>query len=267
MEWKRVKTVLIALLLVTNLVLGYNYYRQRRMETTSRLAAAENALRVAGESLNLSAEDVLALPTGLFAWTATRDTDGEDTLAAGLLGQPLTIDNAGGGIVRYSGPGGTGQVKNGGEMVFDLTDPPENTAAGWRARLTAGGLTAPERAFAAAADGFAPAQTWQGLPLLPAEQYTLLCVADDAGGGSVSGRWLLLQNAAPDVAAAGTPELLLRLAGHLTAAGYPAADGLTAGYFALSTPGWAVELHPCWRVSAGAQMLIFDLITQELLVG
>lgn len=137
MEWKRLKTIIIIMLLLVNgflmVVVGTRLGEVRRYEQ----AALDQAVRVLGSSgieVNTAAIREVSGPSAL---TVERSIPQEREMAAVLLGAGVSGQNQSGGLYTYRSDSGTVSFRSGGQVYARLedearwhTDHPETLALG-----------------------------------------------------------------------------------------------------------------------------------------
>jgi len=257
MDWKRVKSILIALLLVTNLILGYSVYSQFRSVSRTEQAALAQALAMAGELSGLRADMLSPLPSESQSFSVPRDSVLENAFAAALLGESgFVSENTGGGIVLYKSGRGSGEIKTGGEMDFTLTWPEGELSAQLPALLREAGLELLDTDITAAPDGsLSCSQRFSGLSL---DRYALTGAVQD-GTLSLTGRWLLCAQPEVGAAAPRKSELVLYLSQWLESGQQGPALGLTPGYRVAEN-----LVRPIWLVQLENGTAIFDLLDRRI---
>ena len=257
MDWKRVKSILIALLLVTNLILGYSVYGQFRSISRTEQAALEQALALSSENSGLRADMLSALPAEAQCFAVPRDNALENAFAAALLGESgFASENTGGGIVLYKSDRGSGEIKAGGEMDFALNWPEGELNARLPALLREAGLELLDADITAEADGsITCAQRFGGLSL---DRYALTGALRD-GTLSLAGRWLLCAQPEPGGTAPRKSELVLYLARWLESGQQGQVAGLTPGYRMAEN-----LVRPVWLVELERGIAVFDLLDRRV---
>lgn len=234
MEWKRVKTLLLVLLLICDLGLGVSlgsqYFSQRRREEQALLDALELLSR---DGVAVDQSQAAALESGLPARLVSRDTDYELAVMTELLG-PCSVTDQGGGVLTYESPRGTVTVRNGG--YIEGTAGPEGFAADPAQALGVEDISC---------------QTLSGLEL----RNTGLILEE----GHLTGRWILAETSTYLGAGGQRDRLLLDLAGFTGPD--VTVDSLTQTWLVVGTAGRHVELEPVWRVQAGDTVRYMSLRT------
>ena len=114
MEWSKVKTILIVLLAVVNLLLGLNIAGQisaQRREETAALQSALTLLRKAG--MQFDEQLFFDMPRAPAVLTGARSAAREGAVADALL-RSHTVEEAGGGISIYTSRAGRVVFRSGG---------------------------------------------------------------------------------------------------------------------------------------------------------
>lgn len=122
MEWSKVKTILIVLLAVVNLLLGLNIAGQisaQRNEETQALQSALTLLRKAG--IQFDEQLFFDMPRAPVLLTGARSAERESRVAGALLGSH-TVEEAGGGISIYTSRAGSVIFRSGGFFEAELHD-------------------------------------------------------------------------------------------------------------------------------------------------
>ncbi len=102
MEWKRVKTIMIALLLVTNVIMATNLLTQSGLQRQSELDALENALEFAQKSgIAIEYSLLLNMPTEMYYYSVPEDESLQRQFADSLLGEGAALTKPGGGVSIY----------------------------------------------------------------------------------------------------------------------------------------------------------------------
>ena len=137
MEWYRLKSIIILILLLLNafllVLVGMRYTEAAKYDRT----ALNQTLEVL-EARGIQADpDSLSPAESLPPLTMERDLEAEQKLAAALLGSEVDADNQGGGLYLYRSKLGELSLRAGGELSAQLaqdehwrTDSPESHAAG-----------------------------------------------------------------------------------------------------------------------------------------
>ena len=125
MEWHRVKTILLAILVIVNAMLLMLVWNQRTETVRYEQSALTGAIRVLGENgISLELDAVIALKS-CQPGSAERSTETEAAMAAALLGEDARGENRGGGLYTYAGTLGEMSFRPGGSMSVVLANVPE----------------------------------------------------------------------------------------------------------------------------------------------
>ena len=206
MEWSRVKSILITLLLVTNLMLGFNLVSQLSAGAGSEkedIAAALALLRSPGVQID---EGLLSsIPKQADILTSPRDPVWEAQIATAILGQ-VEHEEAGGGVSIYRSQKGDITFRSGGLFDMMLTD--ETDAATLAQQLLNNVIP---RGFSGQVQGS------DGRPQLtltyretPVSGVEIVC-RDTLNGCVASGRWLFFQNMQKFGESASVSQMLVQL--------------------------------------------------------
>lgn len=122
MEWNKVKSMLIALLLVVNILLGLNIQAQlsaQRADEEESLHLALSLLADAGAQFD---EQLFwNMPRSSAVLLGERSTEREAQLAGTLLGE-ASLNEAGGGVSIYTSSAGSVTFRSGGLFEAELND-------------------------------------------------------------------------------------------------------------------------------------------------
>lgn len=124
MEWHRMKTIIIAILLVINGFLLVLVGTRRSESLRYEQSALEYAARVL-ESNGIAVEEHAVASTVVQnPCVSERSSVREEAAAAALLGQVVESNDLGGGLYSYTADSGTVSFRMGGEIATVLTDDP-----------------------------------------------------------------------------------------------------------------------------------------------
>ena len=234
MEWKRVKTLLLILLLACDLGLGISLGAQYFTQRSREQQALADALELLGrDGVQVQLSQAAMLESGLPARWVTRDTGFERTVMERLLGA-CTVTDQGGGVLVYESVRGVVTVRNGG--YIDGSSGPT------------GFLTTPEEALGVENTD---RQVLDGLEL----SNTGLKLED----GRISGRWLLARESVYLGAGGQRDRLLLDLAAFMGEG--QRIQSLTQTWLVAGTAGRQTELEPVWRVETAESVRYMSLRT------
>ncbi len=260
MEWSKVKTILIVLLAVVNLLLGLNIAGQisaQRREETAALQSALTLLRKAG--MQFDEQLFFDMPRAPAVLTGARSAAREGAVADALLGSH-TVEEAGGGISIYTSRAGRVVFRSGGFFEAELND---GTTAG---RLLDAVLKSSAvrgvSAQTTESDGAASAQLLVGG--CPVAGAGLEC-RDTELGASASGRWYFGEEPQNAADTASRTEMAVALLG-LEHEGLLEITGLRMVYgqeAALS----GVRFVPLWQIDTkNGQILLSSATRREEMI-
>ena len=234
MEWKRVKTLLLILLLVCDLGLGISLGAQYMTQRQREEQALDDALDLlTQDGVLVEREQAALLQSSLPARLATRDTEFERTVLERLLGE-CTVTDQGGGVLVYQSPRGTVTVRSGGYVEGSCG--PE------------GFLTSLEEALGV--------ESVQRQKLDGLELYN---TGIELENGQLTGRWILVPETGYLGAGGQRDRLLLDLAGFT--GGDAEIRSLTQTWLVAGTAGRQCELEPVWRVETADSVRYMSLRT------
>ena len=240
MEWSRVKTILIALLLVVDAILGATVaaqYVQLRDAERDSLAGAAQLLRDAG--LRFDEGMFSNMPVSLSMWTVPRDAAAEERAARALLGAAES-EAAGGGITVFEGLKGRVTFRAGGifEALRSISSTPVQSEADAFVEILRA-LNVP----AEKGDAYVTQRAPDGAPIVNARlQYS----AED-GTEAVTGLWIFADEQKETRLRATRAELLLAL--RAVVPEQAEITACSAGYVAREERT-GMRLEPIWCVTA-----------------
>lgn len=273
MEWRKLKTFIILILLLVNgflLVLVAARSQEAAQYERSALAQTVKVLERSGiyaDHASLSAAD------SLVPLSAGRDLDRELQIAQALLGKErIQAENQGGGLYFYHNSNGDLSVRAGGELSAQLTGDPDQPVSGSLERhaadlLKKAGIDA-EQIDVTEEDEWTRVrfrQLWNGAPVFS-------CQVEFAyrGGALTSIQGVLLtagSGTAEDGQAMTLPTALLRFLDEVTATGdvCSSIQSMQAGYRGtVQSLSGGVRLTPVWLVSTDTASYYLDCVTGSL---
>lgn len=124
MEWPRMKTIIIVILLMMNgfllVLVGMRRSELRRYEQS----ALNGTLQVLAEKGIQMSEDQMPTSPGRQPCSTQRDVAAETAMVAALLGESVEGVNRGGGLYTYRTDRGQVSLRSGGEITAVLADDP-----------------------------------------------------------------------------------------------------------------------------------------------
>ncbi|MBP1737014.1 MAG: hypothetical protein H6Q60_895 [Oscillospiraceae bacterium] len=268
MEWFKLKTIIILILLALNLCLLVLVYL--REENTSQYAEdirddAVSVLQNNGISLTARLpEDTQALSV----YTVTRSTQDELAFATALLGEGTTAENLGGGLYRYTGSRGSAQISAGGSFACQFSALPSsfNGVTELCNFLTSLGYQTEVSADVPVNGSVTVSQLWNKAPLISSE-----CVFTYSDSVLQSASGLLLTSA--PVSADSTEEtslsaatLLIRFLSGMIESGYVCntVTDITPSFQLSSIQSDRITLTPVWLITTDTGNYNLNTITGEL---
>lgn len=256
MEWSKVKTILIVLLAVVNLLLGLNIAEQisaQRREETAALQSAADLLRKTGAQFD---EQLLFdMPRAPTVLTGVRSAERESAVAGALLGSH-TVEEAGGGISIYTSRAGRVVFRSGGFFEAELND--GTTAGQLLDTVLKSSAVRGVSAQTAEADGEARAQLLvDGCPVAGA---ALECLDTDQGA-SASGRWYFGEEPQKAGSVSSRAEMTVALLG-LEHDGPLEITGLRMVY-GQETALSGVRFVPLWQIDTKNRQILLNSATRR----
>ncbi len=270
MEWGKLKTIIIIMLLLVNgfllVLVGARRGETQRYERSALdqtvQVLAENGIQVDPE--NVTAADRLS------PQSAERDNQAEERLAHALLGETVTGENRGGGLYTYTGSRGQVDFRSGGELYAQMepdprwqTEDPEEHAAGLvREMKLKTELTGSELSGGTGTVTFR--QLWDGAPLFSSE---ITFLYREGQLEVVSGSLLAVEATAEEAGEVlSLPTALLRFLDDVVTSGdvCSAIVSMEPGYRAAQSFSGAVRLSPVWLIASNTADYYLDAVTGEL---
>lgn len=264
MPWSKMKNIILAILVITNLALlalvGANAVQGRRMLRQAREQSIQ-FLRNRGVEVD---ESIIPQSMELLPQIVERDLEGEERSAAALLGSPVSAESRGGEVYRYFNANGSIQFHNDGTLSAQLEEgafPVDgDRAAGCAALMAKMGFQG--TVFDASGDEFTFRQTWKGIPLFT-QQVTLVCRGESVIAIS-AGRQLLgrpqTDTARETITVASA---LIDFFNGVGALGDVCnqIDAIEPGYAAAASLSGSILLTPVWRVTTDTGAYQLDTVT------
>ena len=258
MDWKRVKTILIALLLVTNVVLLASVLLQLESGRKSELRALEATFTLMERDYGLRIEMIKALPTQAWSFTVERRGEDESRLAESILGSNgFSGEDGGGGIYKYQSDLGTGEIRRGGDMEFFSQSHAGFSGEDFEASLNAAGLKDTAGSTSSAmARSVTVAQHRGGVPIVNSG----LTCSEIGQGFHIIGRWIVSAKWEKKEASASRAQLAFELVRALDGLGVTVINGVKMGYYVQISGASDAGIIPVWKIDTDIGVLIFDLM-------
>ncbi len=271
MEWRKVKTIIILLLLLVNgFLLALVWVRKSEADSYDRTAVTQ-AVEALGAQGIRAEHSALSGAEGLSPVSVERDAAKEAALAAALLGETVSGDNRGGGLYLYRTDAGEVSIRLGGELSAKLDDDPRwqtDDPAGHAGRLLREmGVEGERRSVTQTEDGDTAVtfvQTWEGRPLFTC---TVTFVYEAGRLRTVEGALLVSASFAEESGTVLTlPTALMRFLDGVQERGdvCSALDSMEAGYRAGQSASGAIRLIPCWHIATNTAEYYLDASTGVL---
>lgn len=270
MEWRRVKNIIILILLLVNgFLLVFVGLRMREARTYEQQAMDQAIQVFERKGIRVSAK-TLESAGQLAAQSADRSIAAEQAIAAGLLGEAVTVDNKGGGLYTYQGARGTVSFRAGGTVSAALNDNERWYSAdpqgAVRQLLSAMKLEAVVLSDTVK-DGTGAVtvrQSWQQVPVYSCQ---LVFVYREGRLVSLSGSLLAVeQSAAEENELLNLPTALMRFLDEISSSGDVCSEILSMkrGYRMSQSFTSSVHLDPVWLISSNTADYYMDAVTGAL---
>ena len=258
MEWSKVKSILIVLLLIVNLLLGFNIESQIAAQRRAEAAGLHSALTLLSQQGARFDEQLFwDMPRSSDVLTGERSAACESKVAGALLGAN-SLNDAGGGFSIYTSRAGSATFRSGGLFEAELVD--GTTAAqlleGILKNTEVKGMSC-ERSESAG--GVSAQLLLEGRAVVGC---TLAC-QDTAAGARVSGRWYFGQGLRQEGVGVSRAEMAVALLGLEREKPLKITD-LRIVYVQEPVRG-GVRFVPVWQVSgAGGQIFLNNVTKREI---
>lgn len=262
MEWKRVKTILIAVLLMTCLLLTVNIVHQVRERRLHERAAVRDACAVALRmGIKIDSKLVLAMPERDAMLVASRSEETQQRLSDALLGKGCVPEEPGGGVSIYENDTGRISVRRGGALEIHLKS--SNAVMeeqDWIGLLQKAGLdlSKAETQTKEQATVFSQ-KTKDGIKIVNCR---LTCSISE-GELLITGRWLLESMPSQGETSRSRAELTLALAKLMEQSDATEVDALDRGYSLQSDSVHQLRLVPVWVTETNAGTIILNTMTKK----
>ena len=246
MEWSRIKTILICLLLFVNLYLGFSVVSKLSEQSHAEEDMLNDACSILeSRGISFDCEMLSNMPKNMNAYEFPRDISLEEEAAFGLLGS-CDENMPGGEIYVYSADEGSLTFRSGGyiEAVF-ARQPEKDVLESLLDDYLANGLGCePEK------EG-CYALTFDGFPVRGAQ----VSVSED--GRSFSGKWIFSREALKGSQSLSRAELALAMGSILRDSGQSFVKEVSAVYIHQASQSGGVSLVPAWKVSCPRGEVIY----------
>lgn len=249
MEWGKAKSILIALMLAVNILLGVNigvqlYERHKSQNETARMAC-----QILLEQGVTAGEDMLlTMPDAMIGYIYSRDTAVEEAAASALLGDCLRQE-PGGGIYTYTSQAGELTFRSGGyiELGWQGDDAPDMDGL----LSHAGG---PELRTVGTGEG-----EW----MLYVGSIPVYGASVSGEGGAYSGSWIFGKQSGTEQQSLSLPAMILAVGRVMQARGVEKIDSVDPAYILSAMQNGDVRLTPVWRVESGRQSFYISVLSGE----
>ena len=261
MEWGKVKTVLIVVLLMVNLILGGNIFLQLHQRQQAEEDALLAALAMAeNRGVTILSPEALQLPVSLPVYSSIRMPSVEKAFATALLGA-AEAQEAGGGVTFYTSDSGSVSFRRGGALEIILQGDWREDTDGLLARLEEAGLDLSD----------ASRSTQDGVLILrqTVERYAtdnvLQCITAEEQT-VITGRWLLERSSWQESGTScSRAEAVLVIAGIGQETGGCVVEKITPCYVAQNISSDETRLIPVWKVETDEGTFLLDMTGKKRL--
>lgn len=263
MEWKKIRSWLIVMVLAVDLFLAGNLLLQGLAARQNERQAVQDAVAVAqSRGVEISLEAVLRLPEEMTLWQAQRSDQLEGAAAQALLGT-VQRETPGGGVAIYTGETGQMLFRRGGALELD--GPWNGTAFDAAACVEAlknAGFAVEDVQAQQTEDQVQLIQRYEGLPVFN----SLLTCQFAENRLLLEGRWMLTNEPVASGTGFSRAQLVLTLC-DLLESRQTALQEVQAGYCLLSEDGQSLTLEPVWAVDTADGRILVSCISGETLNG
>lgn len=267
MEWPKLKNIILIILALTNLcLLVFVVHRELRDSQLQRQARQEAIQFLEDRGVAVD-EDQVPQTVELKPQTVERDLEGEQALAAALLGQEPQKEDRGAGVYRYSGQAGSIQFHSDGSFsaqffpgAFPLGEDRTQACLEILEKLGFQGELVEEHGST-----LVFRQCWNGWPVF--SQQVTLETAEDCLAAMTSGRRLVGEPAEDESRhTVSVVTALISFLNGLNNLGDVCSriDTITPGYVASASLSGSMAMTPVWRITTDTGAYQMDLLTGEL---
>ena len=254
MEWSRIKTILICLLLFVNLYLGFSVVSKLSEQSSAEEDMLYDACSILeSRGISFPSEMLLDMPKYLNSYDFPRDISLEKEVASGILGN-CGENMPGGEIYVYSADNDSFTFRSGGyiEAVFDQQFEEDDLEALLADKLVNG--------LDCESESGGYSLTFNGFPVRGAQ----VSVSD--GGSSFSGKWVFSREVLKGSQSMSRAELALAMGNILRNSGQSSIKEVSAVYIHQASQSGGVSLVPAWKISCprGEVMYINALTGQKM---
>lgn len=264
MPWTKLKNIILAILVITNLCLlllvGGQAIQGGRREFQARESAVR-FLRNRGVEVD---EDLIPQKMELSPQGVERDMEGEERVAAALLQGSVTAESRGGEVYRYYNEKGSVQFHSDGTFsaqldpaAFPLGENRESGCLEWMERIGFSGTM-----LESEGEELIFRQTWQGRPLFT-QQVTLEC--QEGGLSAITAGRLLVGRPQEDSSrrTISVATALIDFLNGVSALGDVChrIDAIEPGYVTAVSLSGPTTLTPVWRVTTDTGAYQLDTVT------
>lgn len=261
MEWGKVKTVLIVVLLAVNVILGGNLFLQVRQRQQAEEGALLAALAMAeSRGVTILSSEALQLPVSLPEYSSVRMPSLEQDFSAALLGA-VQAQEAGGGVTFYTSVSGSVSFRRGGALEIVLPGDWRESTDQLLSLLEEAGLDL-SHAIRGTRDGVLTLRQ-------TVEDYisdNVLQCSLTAEQAVITGRWLLGQSSWQESDdGCSRAEAVLAIAEMGQQAGGCVVKTITPCYVAQNISSGETRLVPVWQVETDQDTFLLDIVSKKRL--
>ena len=267
MEWPKLKNIILIILALTNLcLLIFVAHRELRDSQLQRQARREAIQFLEDRGVAVD-ESRVPQSVELKPQTVERDLEGEQALAAAVLGQETEQEDRGAGVYRYFS--GAGSIQFHSDGSFSAQFAPGAFPLG-EARAEACGEILEKLGFQGelveeSESALVFRQCWEGYPLFT--QQVTLEVTEGSLTAMTSGRRLVGEPAEDE--SRHTVTVVTALIGFLNGLNNlgdvcSRIDTITPGYVAAASLSGSMTMMPVWRITTDTGAYQMDLVTGDV---
>ena len=265
MDWKKAKTILLLVLLCTNLFMVCNLAWQVSRVKGQQRQAMNEALSLLRQEVGDFDEDLFRdLGTQPAVYRFERDRQKEEQIAQALLGDGQREDE-GGGITQFRSQAGQLEFRSGGVVELTLERQPEGEGAAFYRDLLAEAGFPMEGAQADTAGG--QVELTQRLPNGHLAANCVLVCQQEQGRIHIKGHWLLHTDGTKAGEGRRSYQLVMDLRAYLLQEGVSDPPEQAELIYRLRNTGDTGSLlaEPFWSVTAGGKEYTLSAVTGQAL--
>lgn len=270
MEWHRLKSIIIVILLLINGFLLVLVGVRRNETLRYEQSALERTIQVLEKNGIQASAQQLSGNVGQQPGATERSASAEGRMVSALLGETVEGENRGGGLYIYSTDRGEISVRAGGELSAALSDHPAwrtQDPEGHAAALMSGLELESELVSAGVTEGSGQVVYRQRLNGAPLFSSQIVFTYESGQLVDLSGSLLAVEEISTESGEVlSLPTMLMRFLDDVLASGdvCSAIVSVEPGYLTVQSFSGAIRLNPVWYISTNTADYYVDGVSGEL---